>query len=163
MGLNPQVDVVNGITKRIPVTPTLTVHANYVANDFVGTSGVAMVFDGVARVDGGSGWIIGGVIEDDVAEAFAMDLLLFDTAVTPPADSAAWTISDADMKHCQAVLSFGVDPVANLSAVNAVCEAKSGAHSFTCAAGSKKLYGCLVNRGTLATTGVTVTLAVIQD
>ncbi|RPJ29458.1 MAG: hypothetical protein EHM33_01005 [Chloroflexi bacterium] len=153
---------VGGNTKNIDVTPTLTVHADYVTGDFVGTSGTPITFTDAARVNAGTGWVIGALLENDVAEAIACELWLFDATVTPPADSAAWSISDADAKKCIGVIKF---PAADWvqSALNAVCRSAVYAIPFTCGAASKNLFGCLVTRGTLTSTGLTVRLNVAQD
>ena len=153
---------VGGHTTNITVTPTLTVHANYVTGDYVGTSGTPMTFALAARVDAGTGWVLGALLENDVAEAIAMELWLFDATVTPPDDSAAWTISDADAKKCIGVLKFAAADWTQ-SALNAVCRSAAVMIPFTCGAASKSLFGCLVARGTLTSTGVTVRLNVLQD
>jgi hypothetical protein len=125
------------------VTPTLTVHATYVAGDYVGTSGVPMTFAGVARVNGGTFVPSSLIVIDRAAQSVPGELWLFDAAVTPPADSAAWSISDADAAHCIAVI-----PASNYyaSALNSV---GFGGSTRLCkaAAGTTSVFGCWVTRG----------------
>lgn len=128
---------------KVTVTPTLTVHATYVANDYVGTSGVPMTFAAVARVNGGSFVPSKVLVIDNALQSIAGELWLFDSAVTPPADSAAWTISDADAAHV-----IDVIPVATYyaSAANSV---GVGGSTRLCkaASGTTSIYGCFVTRG----------------
>jgi hypothetical protein len=128
-------------SRSVDVTPTLTVAASYASGDYVGTSGVAMVFNNIA-VGATGGGVLQVNVTDYSAGAVAGELWLFDSAVTPPADSAAWTISDADSAHIIAVIPFSVWYA---SALNAVSPSPSW-YSFKCATGSK-LYGCFVTRG----------------
>lgn len=93
--------------KVVSVTPTLTVHASYVSGDYVGTSGSAMSFAALARANGLSVEARSLVLVDKAGQSKAGELWLFDTAITPPADSAAWAVSDADLAHC-----VGVIPIA---------------------------------------------------
>lgn len=154
-------DGVGGLTKNIDVTPNLSVGGSYVTGDFVGTSGVPMEFALAGRENGSTGWVLGALLENNVAESIAMELWLFDATVTPPADSAAWTISDADAKKCIGVLKFAAADWC-LSALNGVVRTAPAAIPFTCAPTSQSLYGCLVARGTL-TGAVTVRLNIAQD
>src|SRR5512138_1741326 len=82
--------------KMVSATPTLTVHAGYVAGDYVGTSGVAIDFANIAREPSGTGVIESAFLVDAVKASVACELWLFSIAVTPPADSAAFSVSDGD-------------------------------------------------------------------
>lgn len=146
----------------VDVTPTLTTHASYVANDFVGTDGVAMVFDNVGRIANGSGIILSAVLMDKALQSVAAELWLFDSAITPPADSAAWSISDADMAHLIGVIPFSVYYA---SALNSVAPVNSIGIPFKCIGDDDKIYGCLVTRGApaYADGDVSVRLTVLQD
>lgn len=153
--------------KAIPiiVTPTLTVGATYVANDFVGTNNTAMTFASAARIAAGSGTIIGATLIDYVAASVVAELWLFNAA---PAglglDSAAFTISDAD-----ALLCIGVIPFATYyaSALNSISNGQipNGNLPFKCPAGATSIFGALVTRGSPAyTTGmISVRVVVSQD
>lgn len=154
--------VPHGLTKNIDVTPTLSVGGSYVTGDYVGTTGAAMEFALAARANGGTGWVLGALLENNAAESIPMELWLFDAAPTPPTDSAAWSISDADAKKCIGVLTFGVETSWVLSALNGVCRSPAVAIPFTCAGDSRSLYGCLVARGSL-TGAPTVRLNIAQD
>lgn len=128
----------------VATIPVLTVHANYVANDYVGTSATPMTFSNCARIEGGGGYITSVMIIDKALQSVAGELWLFDSDPTPPNDSAAWTITDGD-----ALRLIGVVPVSTYyaSAANSVGQSDSQPLAFKCASGSKDLYGCFVTRG----------------
>lgn len=155
---------VGGHTAVIIVTPTLTTHATYAANDFVGTDATPMEFAGCARINAGHGRIVGAALIDYALQSIACELWLFATTVTPPADSAAWTIFDADALKCVGVIDL---TTYRASALNSISQ---GEHSylpmpFKCGAGSTSLFGCLVTRGapTYASGDVSIRLTVVQD
>ena len=151
-------------TLIISVTPTLTVHATYVADDYVGTSGVPMDFATAARVPGGSGGVIGATLIGYALQQIPCELWLFDTAPTPPADSAAWSISDADSAKCIGVIPFSTYYA---SALNCVSNGQipNGVIPFKAAGGDQSIFGCLVTRGApaYADGDLTVRLSVVQD
>jgi hypothetical protein len=124
--------------------PVLTVHATYVANDYIGTSAVAMTFSNVVMRPGGTGTIVSAMLVDYALQSVAGELWLFDTAVTPPNDSSTWTISDAHAATCIGVIPFSTYYA---SAVNSVCPVTNAGIAFKCASGSKDIYGCFVTRG----------------
>ena len=145
----------------IAAIPTLTVHANYVANDYVGKSGEAMAFLNCARVPGGGGVITGALVIDKALQSVSGELWLFDSDPTPPADSAAWSIADGD-----ALRIVGVIPVSTYyaSALNSIGQSDVITMPFKCASGSANLYGCFVTRGapTYADGDLMFVLKVIQ-
>lgn len=152
---------VGSVSTMIDITPTLTVHATYAANDYVGTSGTPMDFATAARVNGGTGLITGAVLVDGTLSSVAAELWLFDATVTPPADSAAWAISDADAAKCIGVIPFATYYAsANNSVSIATCSIV-----FKAGVADQSLFGCLVTRGAPAYTdgSVTVRLMVLQD
>jgi hypothetical protein len=158
-------DLAAGLTYsgRIVVTPVLTVHANYVANDYVGTSNIAMTFAGAARVPGGTGYIQSAVLVDAVNASIAGELWMFDTIPTPPADSAAWTITDALALGCLGVIPFSTYYA---SALNSVSRYDGWPLGFKCLPGSTNLYGCYVTRGApayAATGDISFKIVTIQD
>ncbi len=150
-----------GRGQRALVTPTLSVAASYAANDYVGTSGVAMVFPALARAPGGTGVLGKLVVIDKAAQSIAGELWLFDATVTPPLDSAAWTVTDADVLRCVDVIPVSVWYA---SAANSVGVAYSG-RPFKCNDGDQALYGCFVTRGapSYANGDLTFMLTVVQD
>jgi hypothetical protein len=79
---------------------------------------------------------------DKGANINAGELWLFDTAITPPADSAAWSISDADAAHV-----IDIIPISTFysSALNSV---GVGGSTRLCKAASadSAIYGCYVIR-----------------
>lgn len=155
--------IANANQKTVLVTPTLTVHATYASGDFVGTSGAPMTFAGAGRVPGGTGSIVSAVLLDAVAASVAAELWLFNTLVTPPADSAAWSVSDADMATLVAVIPFATYYA---SALNSVCPVNNIWKAYQCAAGDSNLYGCIVTRGApayIATGDVKIALNIALD
>lgn len=158
------IGTVGGVSQTIDVTPTLTVAATYTTNDYVGTSGSPMTFAGSSRINNSTGTILSAVLIDYGAQNIPFELWLFDTTVTPPADSAAWSISDADCARCIGVIPF---LTYYASALNSVSFAQGIGIGFKTISASTNLYGCLVARGTPAsswTSGqLTVRLSVLQD
>jgi hypothetical protein len=156
-----QTAVINNVDVPLTITVsvTLTVGATYAAADFVGTSSTPITFANAARLTGGSGKVVSLAISDPAASAaVAAELWLFNATVTPPADSAAWTISDADALKC-----VGVIPIPTtaqyLSALNGTMSVNNINLEYTCATTS--LFGCLVTRGAPTYTGtLQVALAV---
>jgi hypothetical protein len=164
MGIGSEIHLgaVGGHTACVDVTPVLTVAATYVANDYVGTSGAAMVFAGCARIDAGTGIVIGAVLVDYALQSLPGELWLFDTGPTPPNDSAAWTITDAMAKRCIGVIPFNTYYA---SAVNSISPVGNLCIAFQCLSTSRALYGCFVTRGApaYASGDLTFRLRVMQD
>ena len=157
-------DVSRGLTysNLITVTPVLTVHANYANGDYVGTSAVAMTLAGAARVPGGWGHITHIELVDYALQSVTGELWIFTEAPTPPADSAAWTISDADALKCIGVANFATYYA---SALNSVAYYTGNPIGFECAAGSVDLYACFVTRGApaLASGDLSFRVMCVQD
>lgn len=153
---------IGGKQATISVTPTLTVAATYVSGDYVGESAVPITFDNVARVVNGSGVIQSAQLIDKALASIPAELFLFDTAITPPADSAAWTLSDADMAHCIGVIPFSAYFA---SALNSVSPVNNLGIAFKCVGNDDKIYGALVTRGApaYANGDVVIKLQVLQD
>ena len=149
------------MSNLITVSPVLTVHATYAANDYVGTNSVAMIFANAARFTGGTGYVLGCELTDYAKQSVNGELWLFDTAITPPLDSAAWTISDAHAATCIGIIPFDTW---YLSAVNGISNGVP-AYPLHFAATARALYGCFVTRGApaYASLDLTFRLAVMQD
>jgi hypothetical protein len=149
-----------GIT--ITVNPVLTVAGAYISGDFVGTSATALIFANAARVAGGSGVIKSAMLIDAALQSIACELWLFDTAVTPPNDNAAWTISDGDAATCIGVIPFSTYYA---SALNSVANGivPNGGIGFSAVATT--IWGCIVTRGapTYASLNLTLRLSIMQD
>jgi hypothetical protein len=155
---------VGGHTKTISVTPTLTVHSGYVSGDFVGTTSGIMTFANAARVNLGGGMVIAATLQDSALQSKAMELWLFSSSsVTPPADSAAWTISDEDSRRCIGVIPFSTYYASALNSVS-VGTMPNGGIPFV-AVGGSAIYGCLVTRDapTYADGDLTVRIVILQD
>ena len=153
---------IGGHTTIVTVTPTLTVHATYAADDYVGTSADDMAF-AVGRVAAGTGTIISATLIDYALQSVAAELWLFSTTVTAPDDSAPWSISDADALKCIGVIPFSTYYA---SALNSISMGSVGLGiPFVCGAASQNIFGCLVTRGapTYADGDVSIRLGVLQD
>jgi len=153
---------VGGDSITISVAPVLTVAGAYIAGDYVGTSVVAIPFPGAARFAGLTGIIKSAMLIDYARQSIACELWLFDTAVTPPVDNAAWTISDAHAATCIGVIPF---TTYYASALNSVSNGAvpNGSIQFLSPTGT--IWGCLVTRGapTYASLDLTVRIAVMLD
>ena len=152
---------VGACTATVTVTPTLTTHASYVSGDFVGTDATAITI-AAGRVNDGTGVIQSAVLIDYALQSITTELWLFDSAPTPPNDSAAWTISDAHALKCIGVIKFDTY-FAN--AANSVAVGSFQPIAFKCASGTQNIYGCLVTRGapTYASGDVSIRLSILQD
>lgn len=163
----PSPEFKSGKTEIITITPTLTVHAGYVTGDYVGKSAESEKILGAAMGNGGGGWIISALLIDAVLANKAGELWVFESAITPPADSAAWTLSDADAAKCLGVFNFAAADYKS-SALNSVCQNSSTDKVilFKTAADSKDLYYAFVTRdapGYSATGDLKIRLEVQQD
>jgi len=145
----------------IPVSVTLTVGATYASGDHVGTSATPISFANAARVSGGEGIIHSLTISDPAASAaVALELWLFNATVTPPADSAAWDLSDADGLKCVGIISIPTT-AQFLSSATGVMSVNNINLKYNCAATT--LFGCLVTRGAPTYTGtLQITLQVAR-
>jgi hypothetical protein len=154
---------VGGSANLVTVTPVLTVAATYVTGDYVGTSAAPMTFNSCARVAGGTGLVTSCMLIDYGSQSVAGELWLFDGSVVPPADSAAWTLSDADMQKCIGIIPFATFYASALNTVSYGIPAL--AIGFKCGSALRELYGCFVTRGspTYATGNLTFKLNVLQD
>ena len=135
---------VGGKVALVEATPVLTVHATYAANDFVGTSATPISFTPCVLSKGGSGTIVTATLIDYALQSVAGELWLFDTTFTAPADSAAWTVTDAVMLTFVGVIPFSTYYA---SAANSVANEKNVGLAFKCASGSNTLFGAFVTRG----------------
>lgn len=156
------VGTTGGNTAQIDVTPTLTVAATYVSGDYVGTSTTPMTFLGASRINNSTATILSAVLVDGALQSVACELWLFDTTLTAPADSAAWTLTDAEAKRCIGVIPFSTYYA---SGANSISFAQGVGIGFKTISASTSLYGCLVTRGspTYASGDLTVRLNILQD
>jgi len=152
---------VGGKLATVQVTPALPTAGAYIAGDYVGANGVAAVFTDAVRLSGGTGLIVSAELIDFALQSKTCELWLFDTAVTPPADNAAWTLSDAHAATLIGIINFDTYYA---SAANSVSMASNLGIGFK-AVGSANIYGCIVTRGapTYATGDVTIRLNILQD
>lgn len=156
----------HGLTVQADSTPTLTVHSGYATGDYIGTSGTPITFSGCASANGGTGVVVGALIIDGATQSVSGELWLFDNTVTPPNDSAAWTISDADAKKCVGIVPFnGSTNPYYASAQNSICPVGGLSIVFKTQPNSQNLYGCFITRGspTYADGDLTFRLRIWQD
>ena len=153
---------VGGQTIVITTTPTLTESSSYASGDYIGTTSDEMTFSDCALYAGGGGWISGAVLIDYALQSISTELWIFDAPITAPADSAAWTVTDAMAKTLVCVIPFSTYYA---SAANSVSMGDGLPKKFICASGSTTLYGALVTRGapTYATGDLTVRLFIDFD
>jgi hypothetical protein len=154
---------VGGNSIVVNATPVLTVHATYVTGDYVGTSATPITFSGCARTANDTGLITRAILIDYANQSVAGELWLFDQTVTPPNDSAAWSISDADAAKCIGVIPFSTYYASALNSISFGVPAAP--MSFQCTGGTQVLYGCFVTRGApaYASGDLTFRLSIIQD
>lgn len=160
-GSENHLGAVGGHTVTRQVTPLLTVGGTYAANDYIGTSAQATELVGAARVDGGSGTIVSAALYDAALQSVAGELWVFTEPVTPPADSAAWSISDADNKKCAGVIPFSTYYA---SALNSIAPTANVGIWFKLMSGTS-LFLCYVTRGAPTTVAGSLTfgLTIAQD
>ncbi|MFZ2992514.1 MAG: hypothetical protein WA061_02250 [Microgenomates group bacterium] len=153
-----------GSTTVVTVAPVLTVAATYATGDYVGTSAAPMTFSSCARVAGGTGLITGCMLIDYNLQSVSGELWLFDASVSAPADSAAWSLSDADMLKCIGVIPFSTYYASALNSVSFGVPT-SAPIVFKCGSALRELYGCFVTRGApaYASGDLTFRLSVLQD
>lgn len=156
------VGAVAGSTITPSFTPTLTVAGAYVANDYVGTSGTTTPIT-AARINAGTGWVISARLIDYALQSIAMECWLFNAAITPPADNAAWTLSDVDLAKLVCIIPFSTYYTTVLNSASPGVPVAPAA--FTCPAGVKTLFPYLVTRGapTYATGDLTVIFSIEQN
>lgn len=138
-------------TVAVTVSVTLTVGATYASGDFVGTSATPISFANAVRTAAGSATLRSVTISDPAASAaVALELWLFNATVTPPADSAAWDLSDADGLKCVGIVSIPTT-AQFLSSATGVMHVGNLGLQYHCAATT--LFGTLVTRGAPTYTG----------
>lgn len=152
--------------------------APYASGDVVSTATVlgdpVIVFDAVARSNGGSGMIMTALLIDSANQPTQpiFELWLFKVrplSVGTPVDNAAFNPSDADMLNLVGVITMSSPKVGNAAAAaagNLMIQSDVIALPFKCAGGDDALYGVLVLRN--AYTPVvneifTPSLTVLQD
>ena len=153
---------IGGHTIAVAFTPVLTVAGAYIAGDYVGTSGTTTAIT-AARVNAGSGWVISARLIDYALQSASLECWLFNAAITPPADNAAWTLSDADMLKLVCVIPFSTYYASVLNSTAGGAPVAPAA--FVCPASVKTLFPYLVTRGTptYASLDLTVIFSISQD
>ncbi len=132
----------SGSVAESEVTPTLTVHSSYALGDYVGTSGTPMEFANISPVAAGAIKLESAELIDHAVRNASFELWLFNAAPTPPADSAAWVLSDADIDKCVYVVQFNVWFWTANNGISCVDLAKT----IKLPAATTSLWGCLVVR-----------------
>ena len=127
----------------IDVNPNLTVHASYVNGDYVGASAAPMTIAGAANYNGGGG-TFSITLVDAAAQSAPGEVWIFDSPITPPADSAPWSISDSDSANIVTVVPINTYYA---SALNSIGVPPQPLYPFKCAATGTSLYACYVTRG----------------
>jgi hypothetical protein len=154
--------LMGGFSTQLSVVINMTTGSSYVTGDYVGNAS-PLTFANVARVAGGTFYLPGATLIDYAVQSKAGELWLFDAQITPPADSAAWSISDADSAHLLTVIPFSTYYASALNSVSLGHPDYVG--PYKCAAGDTSVYGYYVTRDAPAyVTGcLTIKLGSAQD
>jgi len=113
-----------------------------------GSAAQILVFQNIARLNGGMGMLLGGTILVDEYQAVLpqIRLHLFDTLPSSVQDNLPHAPTDAQMRTLQAVLDFNFSPVAGNNTAGAsgnLAHIAMSSQWINTAAGSKDLYGVL--------------------
>jgi len=166
---------VGGLSKNVSGSLTRPNDANvYAAGDAVTdstTSPAQITFSGCARVNGGSGVVLGALLVDSASQSTkgSFELWLFDAPVTPDNDNAAFTPADAELATLVGVIPFNSPFVGDATAGaggNCVYDVTGLDLPFVCGGGSQSLFGLLVVRNAytpVALEDFTVRLRIAQD
>jgi hypothetical protein len=153
--------LVGGFSAAPPVNPVLSVAASYVTGDYVGTSSAPMEFTNIARTTGGTFYIPGATLIDIAKQSISGELWLFNSTVAPPLDSAAWTISSADMVKLLCVIPFSTYYATASYSVSQGHPDYVGPYKAV----GTSVFGCFVTRGSpsYASLNLTFILGSAQD
>ena len=154
--------LMGGFSAQPSAVVSMTTGSSYVTGDYVGTPS-PLTFANVARNAGGTFYLPGATLIDYAAQSINGELWLFDQQITPPADSAAWSISDADSAHLLTIIPFSTYYASALNSISLGHPDYVG--PYKCAAGDTNVYGYFVTRGSPAyVTGcLTIKLGSAQD
>jgi hypothetical protein len=121
----PQVTISQTLTRPANTT---TYAINDVMADVAATAG-GDTFTGCAKQSGGSGIItdVTFAFDEDAATPLQGELFLFDTAMTAPADNAAFTVTDAQARTIVAKIPFALEDIG----ANGFCHVQNLSIAFT--------------------------------
>ncbi len=144
---------------RLQVTAVTSTTPAYSAKDNIGG---ALDFGTASRATGGSCTIVACQVVDkaNTPQDAAMDLVLFDRAISAPTDNAVFAPTDAEALECIGVIPIGAYADFNVNSVAHVPV------SIPVVLNGTHIFGYLVSRGTptyTSTNDVVVTLTVYQD
>ncbi len=152
------VGVTGNIVTRTVIVPGIGTGAHSIAD----TVGGLFELPNIVRAGGAGGMVATVVLIESTLNSTSTELWLFDRTVTPAADDAAHSISDADANYC-----VGVIPITSYaaSALNSTGTATGANIAFTARDGSTSLFGLLVTRGapTYAAGGIVLKVSVVQE
>jgi hypothetical protein len=163
--LNPLPARVGGWTERRSATLIRTNNANqYTANHAVwgtpnDTDNDRLRFSNCARLDGGSGMIVGArcVCTANQATKPQLELWTFSAPPAPDADNTAFTPSNAELSNLVGIFPFTVWTVGTAgagAAGNCVSYADNLNRVFVCQPGDRALYNLLVVRNAYTPTSL---------
>jgi hypothetical protein len=149
----------------------------YASGDAIADSTSAptvFTFSNAARINQGSGVIIGAMLVDSANQATKgdFDLLIFDTTYTPNNDNAVFTPTNAEMESCVGVVRFSSSNFVTGNAAagasgNALCLGTLTDNiGFKCGSGSTSLFARLVTRSAYTPVSgkkFTIRLRILQD
>lgn len=147
----------------------------YAAGDVIANSTstpAVITFSGCARINGGTGIIVGAQLIDSANQTVkpALELWLFDTTVTPDNDNAVFTPTDAELLTLVGIIQFSTwfvgDATAGAGGNVASLAVLSNHLVFDCGTATTALYGVLVARNAYTPVSgeiFSVRLRVLQD
>lgn len=145
---------------RLSQTPVVSNGAVYAAKDAVGG---LLTFAGAARVAGGSILVDAVQVVDKGQQMKDLDLVLFDRAITAPADNAIFAPTDAELAFVIDRIDLTAADYADFSTNSVATRRRLG---ISAVLNGTDLFGVLVARGTPTYTSVgdlVVTLTIGQD
>lgn len=128
----------------VEYSPTVDTAAAYSVDDYLGVVTTPPSIT-LGRQNGGTGFIHGITVMDKAKLNLPMELWLFDTTFTAPANNAAWAVSDTEV--LTAICQIGWSNYA-ITANNSIAVLRGLNQPFKCAAGSTLAYVALVVRAT---------------
>lgn len=163
VGMTASIDgyLLDGKTRVVQATPTVSASPDYSAGDHVG--GLLTFTSALPSVQN-TGTLLNASILDKAAVGPAVDLFIFDRSVTVGTDNAASAVSDADMAYCLGVISFSAGHFVAPGTANKFATRLAGLGVTSNTSGN--LYGMLIATAAInlaATDDIVVSLTVRAD
>jgi hypothetical protein len=128
----------------VEYSPTVDTAVAYSIDDYMGVVTTPPTIT-LGRQNGGSGFIEGITVMDKAKLNLPMELWLFDTTFTAPANNAAWTVTDTEVLNLIAHIGWSNYAI---SALNSVAVLRNLHQPFKCGASTTSVYVAVVVRAT---------------